>query len=137
LLEAFRPGMTVAEFIDKTIEIGKKTAVQRGALANAKTSIIVHGRGLGDDRPLLLTDLDAKPMYDGTERSMSHRFPDQGVYIVKPTVATADKRYLYTWGDSVHLSTQGARRMGKHPPGISISEPNDFSGWPRDCTVYS
>ncbi len=90
LLEVFRPGISVGELIQQTIEAGKKVTVRSGPLADVKSSLIVHGRGLGDDRPLLLTDLDAKPMYEGTERTMDFRFPENGIYIFKPTVATRD-----------------------------------------------
>ena len=108
-----------------------------GPLADVKTSLIVHGRGLGDDRPLLLTNLDAKPMYEGTERAMDFRFPANGVYIVKPTIATADKKYQFIWGDTVHVSGQGARRMGRSPHGILLSPAGGLSNWPTDVTAYS
>jgi len=137
LLEVFKPGIAVGELIEKTIEIGKKVGARTGPLADARASLIVHGRGLGDDRPLLLTNLDARPMYDGTERTMDYRFPENGVYIFKPTVATADKKYQFIWGDSVLLGAKGAQRMGRHPLGISISTPGKAPVWPTDVTVYS
>jgi hypothetical protein len=137
LLEVLKPGITVAELIEQTVAVGKTVAVRSGPLANAKSSLIVHGRGLGDDRPLLLTDLDARPMYEGTERAMTFRFPANGVYIVKPTIATADKKYQFIWGDTVHVSAQGARRMGRSPHGITLSTANGFAGWPTDVTAYS
>ena len=137
LLEVLRPGITVAELIEKTVAVGKSVAVRSGPLADVNTSLIVHGRGLGDDRPLLLTNLDAKPMYEGTQRAMDFRFPANGVYIVKPTISTADKKYQFIWGDTVHLSARGARRMGRSPHGIVVSTPNGFSGWPTDVTAYS
>jgi Xaa-Pro aminopeptidase len=136
LLEVFMPGLTVAELIDATIAAGRKVALSNGPLANAKASLIVHGRGLGDDRPLLLTNLDARPMYEGTERTMGFRFPENGVYIFKPTIATDDKKYQFIWGDSVHLKKGGAKRMGKLPMGLAISRPTEVS-WPNDVTVYS
>jgi Xaa-Pro dipeptidase len=137
LLEVLRPGITVAELIEKTVAVGKKVAVRSGPLADVRTSLIVHGRGLGDDRPLLLTDLEAKPMYEGTAKTMDFRFPENGVYIVKPTVASADKKYQFIWGDSCHVSAAGTRRMGRSPIGIGICEPSDFGNWPADDTVYS
>jgi hypothetical protein len=137
LLEVLRPGITVAELIDKTIAVGKSVALRSGPLADVKSSLIVHGRGLGDDRPLLLTNLDAKPMYEGTERAMDFRFPENGVYIVKPTIATPDKKYQFIWGDSVHVSFKGARRMGRAPLGMIVAEPSSFANWPTDVTAYS
>jgi Xaa-Pro aminopeptidase len=136
LLEVFRPGITVAELIEKTIAVGKKVTVRSGPLADAQTSLIVHGRGLGDDRPLLLTDLDAKPMYEGTARAFGFQFPENGVYIVKPTIATRDKKYQFIWGDTVWLAPSGAQRMGHAPHGLVVSEPGPAPDWPRDVTVY-
>lgn len=135
LLEVFRPEISVGELIDATIAAGKKVMMQSGPLAGAQASLIVHGRGLGDDRPLLLTNLDARPMYEGTERTMGFRFPENGVYIFKPTLATADKRYQFIWGDSVLLTHGGATRMGRRPHGLAISQPASVT-WPSDLTVY-
>ena len=137
LLEVLRPGITVSELIEKTVAVGKKVAVRSGPLADVRASLIVHGRGRGDDRPLLLTDLEAKPMYEGTAKAMDFRFPENGVYIVKPTLATPDKKYQFIWGDSVHVAAGGTRRMGRSPLGITICEPSGFSNWPTDDTVYS
>lgn len=136
ILEVFHPGISVGELIEKTIQAGKSLALRSGPLADVRTSLIVHGRGLGDDRPLLLTDLDAKPMYDGTERTMGFRFPENGVYIVKPTIATRDKKYQFIWGDTVLLAAGGARRMGRSPHGLVVSKPGTAVDWPRDVSVY-
>jgi len=135
LLAFFQPGVTVKELIEKSIALGKKVAAGGGALRDAKTSLIVHGRGLGDDRPLLLTNLDADVMYEATERTMDFQFPENGTYIVKPTITTADKKYQFIWGDTVHLKAGGAQRFGKSEPGLIISKPGSFS-FPTDVTVY-
>ena len=137
LLDIFRPGITVAELIEKTIALGKTSGVRSGPLSDVRTSLIVHGRGLGDDRPLLLTRWDAKPMYEGTQRAMGFAFPESGVYIVKPTLSSPDKRYQFIWGDSVQLTAGGAKRMGRGPHGLIVSEPKPFGDVPKDVTVYS
>jgi Xaa-Pro aminopeptidase len=135
LLEMMRPGTTVARLIDKIIELGKRISTRGGPLAGATASLIVHGRGLGDDRPLLLTTPDARPDYEATERSMAMGLPENGVYIVKPTIWAADKRYNFIWGDTVRITPSGARRMGSAPLGMVISPQQPFTGWPTDHTV--
>ena len=135
LLETLRPGTTVGQIIDKIIALGKGIARHGGALSGAMASLIIHGRGLGDDRPLLLTTPEAKPDYEGTERTLSMGFPENGVYIVKPTIWTADKHYQFIWGDTVHLAKGGAKRMGKAPLGMIVSPPLPFTGWPTDTVV--
>ena len=39
------------------------------------------------------------------------------------------------WGDTVHLTGKGARRLGSVPVGLVISQPTDFS-WPRDVAIF-
>lgn len=135
LLDMLRPGTTVGRLIDKIIELGKRISLRSGPLAGAQASLIVHGRGLGDDRPLLLTTPDAKPDYEATERSMAMGLPENGVYIVKPTIWAADKRYNFIWGDTVRITPSGARRMGSAPLGMVVSPHQPFTGWPTDFVV--
>jgi hypothetical protein len=96
----------------------------------------MHGRGLGDDRPLLLTSTEAKPDYEATERSMNLALPENGVYICKPTVFTADRKVQFPWGDTIRITPRGAKRMGSAPHGIVISEAQPFTGWPTDYTAF-
>ncbi len=135
LLETLRPGATVGQMIDKIVELGTRIGKTKGPLSGARASLIVHGRGLGDDRPLLLTSPDAKPDYEGTERAMAMGFPENGVYIVKPTIWSADKSYQYIWGDSVRVTKSGAKRMGKAPIGMILSPDTPFTDYPTDVVA--
>jgi Xaa-Pro aminopeptidase len=136
LLDTLRPGTTVGQIIDKIVELGKRIRRGSGALSGAMASLIIHGRGLGDDRPLLLTTPEARPDYEATERGLAMGFPENGVYIVKPTIWTADKRYNFIWGDSVRVTKSGAKRMGTSPLGMIVSPAKPFTGWPTDTVVY-
>ncbi|HUB97488.1 MAG TPA: hypothetical protein VL993_16315, partial [Stellaceae bacterium] len=127
--------VTVRQLIDTIIALGTRIGRGNGALAGATASLIVHGRGLGDDRPLLLTSPDARPDYEATERSMAMGLPDNGVYIVKPTIWTADRRYQFIWGDSVRITPSGAKRMGKSPHGMILSPNAPFTQWPTDVVA--
>jgi len=135
LLDMMKPGVTVRQLIDTIIALGTRIGRGNGALAGATASLIVHGRGLGDDRPLLLTSPDARPDYEATERSMAMGLPDNGVYIVKPTIWTADRRYQFIWGDSVRITPSGAKRMGKSPHGMILSPNAPFTQWPTDVVA--
>jgi len=137
LLDTLRPGVTVGRLIDKIIALGKRVGTRSGALAGARASLIVHGRGLGDDRPLLLTSPDARPDYEATERSLAMGFPENGVYIVKPTIWTVDNRYQYIWGDTVRVTRDGAKRMGRAPIGMILSPDKPFTAWPSDNVVHA
>ncbi|VCU68418.1 Creatinase [Pigmentiphaga humi] len=136
LMETLKPGVTVREMIDATVALTRRAAPRRGPLAGARASLILHGRGLGDDRPLVLTKLDGEPFYGATLRALEARFPENGVYICKPSVATADGRVEFAWGDTVRVTPGGARRMGSMPHGVQVSEARPFADWPQDVTVY-
>jgi len=129
LLETFSPASAYASSSPRTFAIGAKQRGRQGVTANAKTSLIIHGRGLGDDYPLLVTNLDGQPSAR-TERMLDYVFPANGVYILKPTIATADDRFHFIWGDTVHVGPAGARRMGGAPHGLVISQPQAVN-WPQ------
>jgi Xaa-Pro aminopeptidase len=135
LLQTLRSGVSAGALIRKTAELAQRLAPKTGPLAGAKAKLLLHGRGLGDDRPLVLARADAKPDYEATERSLGLTFPENGVYICKPSILTADERREFPWGDSVRVTPAGAKRMGSAPHGIVISEPRPFASWPRDVTV--
>jgi Xaa-Pro aminopeptidase len=135
LLDTLRPGVTVRKMIETIVELGARIGKTKGSLAGARASLIIHGRGLGDDRPLLLTTPDAKPDYEGTERAMAMGFPENGVYIVKPTIWSADNAYQYIWGDTVRVTPSGAKRMGKAPIGMILSPDRPFTDYPTDAVV--
>jgi Xaa-Pro aminopeptidase len=126
LLAFLKPGVTVGQLVEKTDEVGAQVAPSTGPLAGAKVAMTLHGRGLGDDHPLVLSG-----GYEGTRRAWDAQFPENGVYICKPAIRTADRRYEFAWGDPVRTTPKGAVRMGKSPHGIIISEPHDVS-WPQD-----
>jgi Xaa-Pro aminopeptidase len=37
------------------------------------------------------------------------------VFICKPSAITADNQYICTWGDTVVITKNGGRRLGKRP----------------------
>ncbi len=126
LLAFLKPGVTVGQLVEKTDAVGEQVAPKTGPLAGAKTTMTLHGRGLGDDHPLVLSG-----GYEGTLRAWDAQFPENGVYICKPTIRTADRKYEFAWGDTVRTTPKGAVRMGKAPHGVIISEDRDVR-WPRD-----
>jgi Xaa-Pro aminopeptidase len=137
LLDILRPGVTAGELIRQTTALAQRLAPQSGPIAGAKAKLLLHGRGLGDDRPLLLARTDAKPDYEATERSLGMTIPENAVYICKPSVTSADGRYEFPWGDSVRVTPAGAKRMGRASHGLVVSENKPFTDWPRDVTVVA
>src|SRR5262249_62101184 len=115
----FKPGISIGALVEETRALAERLAPRSGPVAGARASLILHGRGLGDDHPLIV------PGYEGEQRAWQQTFPENGVYICKPTVMTADRRYAFEWGDSVRTTPAGALRMGRAPPRVVISEPRE------------
>ena len=125
LLSFLKPGVTVGQYIEKTAELGASIAPKSGPLAGMTASLTMHGRGLGDDHPLVTSTSEA------ARRAWDTPFPENGVYICKPGVKTADGKYSFEWGDTIRTTARGAVRMGKSPHGVVISQPRDVT-WPKD-----
>jgi Xaa-Pro aminopeptidase len=75
LLEFFQPGITIGAIVEEVGALATRLAPRTGPLAGARGSLILHGRGLGDDHPLIV------PGYEGEQRAWQQTFPENGVYI--------------------------------------------------------
>jgi Xaa-Pro dipeptidase len=120
--ERFRPGVTIAEFLNIGEEVTRGTAYQ--------SRMIMHSRGLGNDAPIAV--------FGGRdERIKNWRIEENSVFIIKPVVMTSEwirsvswgntvigggnvsttayGARTVCWGDSVVATPSGARRLGKRP----------------------
>ena len=113
IMDALRPGVTVGELLETTASAAKAVVPSTGPLAGCKANLTMHGRGQGDDRPLI-----TRP--DNTERFLKLQLEERNVFILKPSVRTADGKSM-TWGDTVTIDKQGGRRLGSRPHAIRIS----------------
>ena len=78
-------------------------AEELGCTAN----VTMHGRGLGEDRPLLVGG-------NLNEEVQSFTLEEGNVFIVKPAVKPNDGPPAH-WGDTVAVTANGGRRLGKDP----------------------
>jgi len=103
---AMRPGVTFQEVVD---------AARRAVTSpEYRTSMTFHGRGLGDDWPLIVEDGAA----GGTGDLLARPIEANTVFIVKPNVFPKGTTYRgerMTWADKVEVTDAGARRMGTRP----------------------
>lgn len=113
-MEVLSPGHTFQEVIDAA----------RGASKNSDkyvTNLTLHGRGLGDDWPLIVGGGPA-----GGSGNLERPVEENTVFVVKPGVRPRNSTYRgegITWADTVRVTGTGARRMGKRPQAlISIEE---------------
>ena len=57
---------------------------------------------------------------DAVKRFGAWRFPEDGVFIIKPTVHAGDRTSL-GWGDTCRVTPSGTVRMGKAPHEMLIA----------------
>ena len=113
LLEFMKPGVSLADVVYKTRDLGKEQAPKSGPLAGAGARMVCHGRGLGDDVPLATND-------EAVERYGTWQFPENGVFIIKPSVFV--DRVNLGWGDSCRITANGAVRMGNGEHAMIIAK---------------
>ena len=107
LLEFVKPGVTLAEAMSKTQDLASELCPRTGPLAGGTARFVCHGRGLGDDIPLA-TNAEA------VKRFGDWRFPENGVFIIKPEVRAGSGTGI-GWGDTCRVTSRGMVRMGKGP----------------------
>jgi Xaa-Pro aminopeptidase len=106
--QVMRPGASWGEVIDAVEALASGTEYRLQWLA--------HGRGLGDEGPLLIPG----PVPDVLRRD---RIRAQTALVVKPYayVPAQPAHYNVTWGDTVVVTDAGARRLGtRHHALISV-----------------
>ena len=114
LLPALKPGLTVRELSELTAATGKKAAPTSGLAAGAVSSLTLHGRGAGDDGPII-TD------HARDAAQLAVQLQDNMAFIFKPSTTTPDRSHICTWGDTVVVTPQGGRRLGKRPHELAVA----------------
>jgi Xaa-Pro aminopeptidase len=104
MVEKMRPGATMREIL----EAGKI----RGMNGRAHVEPILHGRGLGDDGPLLAGRFD--------ETVLDIQAASNCTYILKPGLNLDGVADYCRWGDTVVVGSQGAQRLGTSPQELFV-----------------
>ena len=97
------PGRTFEEMIDFVNGFGEKRGM--------KTLILMHGRGMGDDGPLLT------PRARG-ENIRDVRIEKGNAWVWKPYAMSADERIQFVWGGDVVVGNDGGEVLFKRPHGM-------------------
>lgn len=108
-LEAMRPGATFHDVVDA----GKRAVTS----PEHRVHLVFHGRGLGDDWPLIVEDRSA----GGTGDLLALPLEPNTAFIVKPTVSPRESTYRgqqLVWSDTIEVTVAGARRMGTRPQAL-------------------
>ena len=114
VMECLKPGVTVRELAELTLKTGAEAAPKTGPAANAKADLNMHGRGAGDDGPIITA-------HAKSPRQLAIALQENMVFICKPSAITADGSSICTWGDTIVVTAKGGRRLGKRPHDLAIA----------------
>jgi Xaa-Pro aminopeptidase len=113
IMSHIRPGITVKELSERTEAAAGRAVPKHGPAAGAKTKLTMHGRGAGDDGPII-TDHARDPEQLGVA------LQENMVFIFKPAAQTPDGSSVCTWGDTIVVTPQGGRRLGQRPHALAV-----------------
>jgi len=114
VMEHLKPGVSVKELADLTIKTGEAAAPKSGPAAGARGDLNMHGRGAGDDGPIITA-------HAKSPRQLATQLQENMVFICKPSAHSADGQSLSTWGDTIVITTKGGKRLGKRPHDLAVS----------------
>jgi Xaa-Pro aminopeptidase len=114
VLENLKPGVAVKELAELTIKTGAAAAPKSGPAAGARGDLNMHGRGAGDDGPIITA-------HAKSPRQLAVTLQENMVFICKPSAISADGESVSTWGDTVVITPAGGRRLGKRPHDLAVS----------------
>lgn len=97
--ERMKPGTRFADIVGAVDDVAQE--------AGCRATLTLHGRGLGEDRPLLVGG-------DMSPEVADFVLQEGNAFIVKPNVRLPDGPGI-SWGDTVAVTPQGGRRLGKDP----------------------
>jgi Xaa-Pro aminopeptidase len=113
VMENLKPGVTVKELAELTASLAQQVAPQVGPAAGATAQLTMHGRGAGDDGPII-TSTARSP------RQLSVALRENMVFIFKPSAKSSDGS-ICTWGDTVVITSKGGQRLGKRSHDLAVS----------------
>ncbi|HEY7164068.1 MAG TPA: M24 family metallopeptidase [Candidatus Binatia bacterium] len=114
VLESLKPGITVRELAEVTESTGKRAAPASGRAAGATGQLTMHGRGAGDDGPIITS-------HAKSPQQLAVALRENMVFIFKPAAIATDGS-ICTWGDTVVVTQNGGRRLGKRPHDLAVSQ---------------
>ncbi len=101
-MELMRPGLALGELIDFVNGFGARRGM--------KSLILMHGRGYGNDGPLLT------PTDRGSPELRELRLAKGNVWVWKPIAYSADETIEFSWGGCVEVAERGGRQLVPREP---------------------
>jgi Xaa-Pro aminopeptidase len=116
ILARSKPGVSVEELCDITVQAGKKAIPKKGPATDAVARMTLHGRGAGDDGPIIAGDTQ-------TAENLAVTLQENMVFIFKPHVEVIrdGKKSICRWGDTIAIRKSGGVRLGTLPHDLAVS----------------
>jgi Xaa-Pro dipeptidase len=114
VMENLKPGVTVGELAQLSRRTAESAAPKTGPAAGARGDLTMHGRGAGDDGPIITP-------HAKSPKQLAVAMRENMVFICKPSAISADGEYTCQWGDTVVVTKNGGRRLGKRPHELAVS----------------
>ncbi|HTN72513.1 MAG TPA: M24 family metallopeptidase [Methylomirabilota bacterium] len=114
VFENLKPGITVRDLAELTLRAGENAVPKSGPAARAKADLNMHGRGAGDDGPIITA-------HAKSPKQLGTALRENMVFVCKPSAISADGESICTWGDTVVVTKNGGRRLGKRPHELAVS----------------
>ena len=114
VLENLKPGVSVKELAELTLKTGTTAAPKSGPAAGARGDLNMHGRGAGDDGPIITA-------HAKSQRQLAVTLQENMVFICKPSAISSDGESISTWGDTVVVTQTGGKRLGNRPHDLAVS----------------
>ena len=115
VMENLKPGVTVGELAQLSRRTAESAAPKTGPAAGARGDLTMHGRGAGDDGPIITP-------HAKSPKQLAVAMRENMVFICKPSAISADGEYTCQWGDSVVVTKSGGRRLGKRPHELVVAK---------------
>ncbi|MGZ8479481.1 MAG: M24 family metallopeptidase, partial [Candidatus Binatia bacterium] len=115
VVENLQPGVTVGELAELTKSAVQRAAPKSGPAAGARGELNMHGRGQGDDGPIITP-------HAKSPRQLAVAMRENMVFICKPSAISADGEYICQWGDTVVVTKSGGRRLGKRAHELAVTQ---------------
>jgi Xaa-Pro aminopeptidase len=114
VVENLKPGVTVGELAELTKTTVEKSAPKSGPAAGARGELNMHGRGQGDDGPIITP-------HAKSPKQLAVAMRENMVFILKPSAISADGEHICQWGDTVVVTKGGGRRLGKRAHALAVT----------------
>jgi len=114
VVESLKPNITVGALAELTRRAAESAAPKSGPTAGARGDLNMHGRGAGDDGPIITP-------HAKSPKQLSVALRENMVFVCKPAAISADGEYICQWGDTVVVTENGGRRLGKRPHELAVA----------------